>query len=57
MHTLYVVPDLRQFFEQSKIEIVFVSVPVEIPTLFFLKSRFCCKYIIPNLLQIKKAPA
>nr|DAW16276.1 MAG TPA: hypothetical protein [Caudoviricetes sp.] len=39
--------------EQSKIEIVCASDPVELLTLFFSKSRFCCRYIITQ--KIKKA--
>lgn len=55
MHTLYVVPDLCQCFEQSKNRDCFRIGPRRDPDAFlFLKSRFCCKYIIPNLLQTKK---
>ena len=52
VHIAYMALNSISLWNSQKIEIVCAPDPVELPTLFFLKSRFCCRYIITQ--KIKK---
>lgn len=53
VHIAYMALNPISLWNSQKIEIVCASDPVELLTLFFSKSHFCCGYIITQ----KKAPA
>ena len=46
VHIAYMALNLISLWNSQKIEIVFAPDPVDLLTLSFLKSRFCCRYII-----------
>ena len=46
VHIAYMALNSISLWNSQKIEIVCASDPVELLTLFFSKSHFCCRYII-----------